>query len=211
MQILNPFDQLTMPEPPSIDDEVAESRSPSAGKTSAAEQGLEIPMGWKPTAAEPVPVVRCTANASTTGERCKRWSIRGTTVCAKHGGQLPTVQEHSNAVVEAARMNLMGMAEDAVDVLRELIQPGTSEAVRLKAAENILNRTGIKEALDINVEVTNKVSPSEAIFESLQTMRERVEKQRAEEAEAEELEFEEILDADENDSQTEPIASPENS
>lgn len=181
--ISNPFAQNDMPEPPSLDDETPVSKSPSAGKTSAAEQGLEIPMGWKPTASEPVPVVRCTANASTTGERCKRWSIRGTTVCAKHGGQLPSVIEHSNAVVESARMNLMGMAEDAVDVIRELLQPGTSEQVRLKAAENVLNRTGIKEAIEMKVEVTNAASPSEDILKKLEIMRERVIASQAEEEE----------------------------
>lgn len=210
MPVFNPFDTDSMPEPPSLDGEPV-NNSPSAGKNSAAEQGLEIPMGWKPTRDEPVPVVRCKATSTTSGERCKRWSIRGATVCASHGGRLPNVVEHSAAVVEAARMDLMGLAGDAVEVIRNfLLEPGTTEAVRLKAAENVLNRTGIKEALEMRIEVDNKVSPSEAIFESLQTMRERVEKQRAEEVEAE-LEFEEVIDADENDSQTEPIATPENS
>lgn len=193
MTVFNPFNPNELPQAPRLDDEEPVSASPSAGKNSAAEQGLEVPMGWKPTAKEPVPVVRCTANASTTGERCKRWSIRGTTVCAKHGGQLPSVIEHSNAVVESARMNLMGMAEEAVDVIRELMQAGTAEAVRLKAAENVLNRSGIKEALEIKVEVDQKASPSESILQSLQTMRERFEKEKAEKAAAEE----EILDAEE--------------
>lgn len=193
--ISNPFAPNDMPEPPSLDDEEPVNNSRNAGKNSAAEQGLEIPMGWKPTASEPVPVVRCTANASTTGERCKRWSIRGTTVCAKHGGQLPSVIEHSNAVVESARMNLMGMAEDAVDVIRELLQPGTSEQVRLKAAENVLNRTGIKEAIEMKVEVTNAASPSEDILKKLEIMRERVIASQAEEAE--ELIDEGEIDAEE--------------
>lgn len=206
--ISNPFSQNDMPEPPSLDDETPVSKSPSAGKTSAAEQGLEIPMGWKPTASEPVPVVRCTANASTTGERCKRWSIRGTTVCAKHGGQLPSVIEHSNAVVESARMNLMGMAEDAVDVIRELLQPGTSEQVRLKAAENVLNRTGIKEAIEMKVEVTNAASPSEDILKKLEIMRERVIASQAEEEE-ELVDEGEYLEEDADDQQNPPIHDPE--
>lgn len=204
--ISNPFAQNDMPEPPSLDDDEPINNSRNAGKNSAAEQGLEIPMGWKPTASEPVPVVRCTANASTTGERCKRWSIRGTTVCAKHGGQLPSVIEHSNAVVESARMNLMGMAEDAVDVIRELLQPGTSEQVRLKAAENVLNRTGIKEAIEMKVEVTNAASPSEDILKKLEIMRERVIASQAEE-EAELLDEGEYLD---DEQQNPPIQTTEN-
>lgn len=192
---LNSFGISNMPEPPSVGDAPTVNNSPNAGKNSAAEQGVEIPMGWKPTASEPVPVVRCTANSSTSGERCKRWSIRGTTVCASHGGRLPSVVEHSAAVVESARLNLMGMAEDAAEVIRELLQPGTTEAIRLKAAENVLNRTGIKEALEMKIEVENKVSPSEDIFSKIAIMRERNKAAEEEIVDAEEVEADEIESA----------------
>lgn len=202
MGISNPFDdQTATPEPPSLDELI--NRSSNAGKNSAAEQGLEIPMGWKPTPTEPVPVVRCTATSTTSGERCKRWSIRGTTVCQTHGGRLPSVIEHSQAVVESARLRLMGLADDAVEVLYDLVQPGVPDAIRLKAAENVLNRTGIKEALEFKVEVTNNSSPSEGILKTLEIMRQRSLAAQAEaEAalEAEELVDEgEILDAEEPD------------
>src|SRR4030095_996479 len=191
----NPFDDQ-MPEPPALDvsPEVT-SKSYSAGKTSPAEQGLEIPMNWKPTAAEPVPVIRCTGISRTTGERCKKGSLRGTTVCKSHGAQFPSVQEHANAIVESARMRLFGMADDAVEVLYDLIQPGVSDAIRLKAAENVLNRSGIKDAIDINVEINHNENPSESIFKQLTIMRER---QMASQKEAEEeLEDQgEILDAE---------------
>lgn len=192
--IQNPFaEKESMPEPPALDE--GSSKSPSAGKNSAAEQGLEIPMNWKPTASEPVPVVRCKATSTTTGERCKRWSIRGTTVCQSHGGRLPNVVEHSAAVVESARLNLMGMAEDAAEVIRELLQPGTTEAIRLKAAENVLNRTGIKEALEMRIEVENKVSPAEDILSKIAIMRERNKAAEEEIVDAEEVEAEEIESA----------------
>lgn len=149
------------------------NRSSNAGKNSAAEQGLEIPMGWKPTAKEPVPVVRCSATASTTGERCQRWSLRGTTVCRKHGGQLPTVRETAEAVVESARMELMGMADDAVDVIRDLMKAGVADQVRLKAAENVLNRTGLKDAEEVKVEVTH-VSSADTIAKRLEAIASRM-------------------------------------
>jgi hypothetical protein len=173
MSVFNPFDQDTMPEPPPLEDEPV-NKSRNVGKNSAHEQGLEIPMGWKPTIAEPVPVVRCKATSTTTGERCKRWSIRGTTVCQTHGGRLPNVVEHAEAVREAARLRLFGLADDAVEFLEELMQPGVADAVRLKAIENVLNRSGLKEAVEFKVEVTNNASPSEDIFKKLQIMRERV-------------------------------------
>lgn len=193
MTVFNPFDFNSMPEAPSLDgDEAPEkiNNSPSAGKNSAAEQGVEIPMGWKPTAAEPVPVTRCTGMSSTTGERCKKWSLRGTTVCKNHGAQFPSVQEHAAAVVDSARMRLFGMADDAVEVLHDLIQPGVSDQLRLKAAENILNRSGIRDGVEIDVKVTQNENPSDSILQQLNIMRER---QLAAKKEAEE----EILDAEE--------------
>lgn len=219
MNFPNPFDLEPMPEPPKVDGEPVVNNSPNAGNNSAAEQGLEIPSGWKPTAAEPVPVVRCRATSTTSGERCKRWSIRGTTVCQTHGGRLPNVVEHSQAVVESARLRLMGMTEQAIDVLEELLQPGTGEAIRMKAVENVLNRAGIKEATEFKVEVTNTGSPSDDVFKKLQIMRDRSEAQKREEEEAEAArlaEEENIIDVEEEfieviDFANEPTVSPENS
>lgn len=188
--INNPFDQNSMPEPPPIEGDEVVSMSRSAGKTSPAEQGLEVPMGWKPTHNEPVPVVRCIGTASTTGERCKRWSLRGTNVCRKHGAQLPNVRDHAEAVVESARLQLMGMADDAVEVLSDLMKAGVADAVRLKAAETVLTRSGIKDAISLDVAVTHNVSMADEITKKLETMRQR---QLA--AEAEELEDQgEIVD-----------------
>lgn len=63
---------------------------------------------------------KCTAKSKQSGERCKRWPIRGGTVCAIHGGKVPRV-------VAAARRRLEeAEAERAVRVLgvRRDIMPG---------------------------------------------------------------------------------------
>jgi hypothetical protein len=194
-----PFaNQDDVPEVPDLHPEPV-NNSPSAGKNSAAEQGLEIPMGWKPTVSEPVPVVRCKATSTTTGERCKRWSIRGTTVCQTHGGRLPSVVEHSQAVVEAARFRLFGLAEEAVDAVADLVQQGTNDAIRLKAAEMILNRTGLKDAVEITVEVKESSNLSEEINKRLAIMRERREAAEKEAEEAELVDEGEIVDEPEED------------
>jgi hypothetical protein len=194
MSIPNPFDPDTaIPEVPDLHPEPV-NNSRNAGKNSAAEQGLEIPMGWKPTIAEPVPVVRCTATSTTTGERCKRWSIRGTTICQTHGGRLPNVVEHSQAVVESARLRLFGLAEEAVDAVADLVQQGTNDAIRLKAAEMILNRTGLKDAVEIQVEVKQSANLSEEINKRLAIMRERREAAEKEAEEAELIDEGEIVD-----------------
>ena len=90
----------------------------------------------------------------------------------------------------------MGMADDAVDVLAELIKPGVADAIRLKAVENILNRSGIRDAVEMNVTVTTNVSASEEINKKLAMMRERLTPAEPEEDE-EILEAEEVIDAEE--------------
>lgn len=185
---LNPFaDDQDLPDLPDG------PGSNSKGKVSPAQQGLEIPADWRPTAKEPVPVVRCSGTSNTTGERCKKWSLRGTTVCRSHGGALPTVRETAEAVVESARMELMGMADDAVEVIRDLMKAGVADQVRLKAAENVLNRTGIKDAEEVKVEVTH-VSSADTIAKRLEAIANRMKPKE------EELEDEgEIVDEPEKD------------
>jgi hypothetical protein len=143
----------------------------STGKVSAAQQGLNIPAGWKPTIAEPVPVVRCTGKIRSgprQGERCTKWGIRGATLCIGHGGQLPNVKEHALAVVEAARMRMIGLADEAIDAIEDLVtNPTTSGQVRLKAATEILDRIGVKGAPDLAITVEHSVSPSETIAKKL--------------------------------------------
>lgn len=144
---------------------------------SAAQQESNVPKGWKPTVDKPVPVVRCTIIKSD-GDRCKRWSIRGATVCHKHGGTLPSVREHAEAVVEATRMRIIDNADDAVGVLEQLMQPGTSENVRLKAATEVLDRAGVRGGFDIHQETEVTVNPSELLAERLTTLRRRSEEAR---------------------------------
>lgn len=148
--------------------------SPSAGKNSAAEQGRDVPMGWKPTPTEPVPVVRCTATKRD-GTRCAKWSLRGTTVCLSHGAQLPNVREHAQAVVEAARMRMIGMVDDALDTIEDLATNASQDAVKLKAATEILDRAGLKGAPDLAVVVEHTQSAADIIAERLAGMAKRIE------------------------------------
>lgn len=166
---------FTQPEPPSIDDAPTENRSTNAGKNSALEQGQNIPSGWKPTLAQPLPVVRCTGtvrNGDRTGERCGRWSIQGHDKCMVHGASLPNVQAAAAKKVEAAKLRLIEDADLAVDTLFELLQGTTADNVKLGAAKEILDRAGVKGAIDVNIEV-NHTNPSEDILKKLAIMRDR--------------------------------------
>lgn len=54
--------------------------------------------------------------------------------------------------------------------------PGTGEAVRLKAIENVLDRTGLSKGQDINLQVEQQNRGAEIVAEKLLSIRERKEK-----------------------------------
>lgn len=141
----------------------------AAGKQTPVEQGLNIPGGWKPTPAEPIPVVRCTT-IKKDGTRCARWSIRGATVCLRHGGSLPNVQKAAQDRQMVAKLRLIDDTSDAMAVLEDLLKPGVLDNVRLAAAKEILDRAGVKSSTDININVEHKVNPIDAINEKLATI-----------------------------------------
>lgn len=163
-----------LPNIPPLPSEEKRSSSPSAGKTTAAEQGSNIPQGWKPTMAKPLPSVRCTA-IKKDGERCGAWSLNSSTVCLKHGGHLPNVRKAAEARKEAARLKLIDAAEDAADVLEYLMNYGTQEQIRLKAATEILDRTGVKGGIDLNVTHEIGQSPALILAEKLAGMAKSIE------------------------------------
>lgn len=138
---------------------------PSKAPRSPAEQGSEVPLGWKPTPREPVPVVRC-IQIKKDGNRCKAWSIRGYDKCFKHSGPgalMPNgnVNKYAASVVEAARLRLVDSADMALDVIHDLYSnPGTSEGIRLKAATEILDRAGIRGGYEVDVTVEERESPT---------------------------------------------------
>lgn len=139
---------------------------------------LVIPDGWKKaTLGAPVPVVRCTYIFPDTharpGEQCRRWSLRGTVKCIKHGGQLPGVREHSEALVESARLRLIGATDQAVDWLVDLAENSTSDAVRLKATTEVLDRAGVRGGVEVDVSVSTSKDPADILRERLSTLKKR--------------------------------------
>lgn len=161
---------------------------------SAVQQNSNIPLGWKPTPAEPVPVVRC-VTIKKNGERCKRWSLRGYNKCYRHSGSgnLPNVQKYCDNVIEAARLRLLDNADYAIDVLEELMQPGTSEGVRLKASTEVLDRAGVRGGFEVDTEVTVTVSAADTIAERLSKLRKGAE---ASAVRKQQMIEDEVIDAD---------------
>lgn len=186
-----------MPEPPriSMDGEEEFKMSSNTGKNSALEQGVVVPSGWKPSLDKPLPVVRCTGtvrNGEREGMRCGRWSLMGHDKCMVHGGHLPSVQKAAATRVEAAKLRLLDDSDLAIDTLFELLKSGVAENVRLGAAKDILDRSGIKGGADMTVEVVHTMSMAEDVGKKLEIMRQR---ELAKRAEAEQ----EIVDEGEHD------------
>ena len=96
-------------------------------------------------------------------------------MCVVHSGQLPRVKAAAVDRVEQARAHLVDLAPQAVDVLAELID-GTRlapEAVRVKAAVEVLARAGIRPGVDI-VQVPAAQDPSEVLRARLEAIAERL-------------------------------------
>lgn len=77
------------------------------------------------------------------------------------------VNKYREAVQEAARLRLLDSTDIAIDVLEDLMQPGTGEAIRLKSAESILDRAGIRGGFEIQVEGDITASPADELKKRL--------------------------------------------
>ena len=89
------------------------------------------------------PVVVCSAHAKT-GSPCKQPCIPGGTVCRFHGGSAPQVRE-------AARKRLLELVPMALQTLQAMASGASSEAVRVRAAIDLLDRAGLRPADEVVV------------------------------------------------------------
>ena len=87
------------------------------------------------------------------GEKCRNYAVHGAEVCIKHGGNLPNVKAKARRVLaEASR----SAAEQMVKFIKDKDAP---YAVRLKAAQEVLDRSGVsaKQEVDINITTFEKI------------------------------------------------------
>ena len=82
----------------------------------------------------------------TNGEPCRAQAIRGGNVCVTHGGAAPQVKAAADARIAA-------LVDPALIQLARLIDSAETDAVKLAAVKDALDRAGYKpkEKADINV------------------------------------------------------------
>jgi len=102
------------------------------------------------------------------GLRCMLWASgrpKDDGLCRMH---LKT-QRKPGEDIERARRKLVQAAPYAVDKLEELMNEAESEPVRLKASTEILDRSGLRAGVDVNldVEVTDNRNPADIVQERL--------------------------------------------
>jgi len=87
------------------------------------------------------------------------------------------VQQAAARAVDDARLRLLLATEDAVVVLETLMDEGQSEAVRLRAAVEILDRSGIRGGVEIRSLPVHE-SPAEELQHRLATLSRRMSEAR---------------------------------
>lgn len=117
-----------------------------------------------------VPERRCKAHRKN-GEQCKNAAIKGSTVCRYHGGASKHVKMAARARIENAT-DMMAKA-----LLGMAIDPDVSDAVKLSAIKDALDRGGLK-APETVVLSAGQQSGFEEIFDDISTMT-RAESRRA--------------------------------
>lgn len=136
---------------------------------------------FRPRSDRPIPSFKCSHVGKKTGKRCNSYGIRGTgfngtkALCKMHGGSLPNVKKHAEAIVEGARL---AIADSVPDAVAKLVHLATSNEaphqVQLSAAKDILDRAGLKPGEKVDIDVTiGQEKPSDLIMKKLKTMNER--------------------------------------
>jgi hypothetical protein len=100
---------------------------------------------------------RCTAHRSKNGARCRKFAIAGSTVCRTHGGAAKQVRNAARARLQNASDRM------ARELLRMASDDNVSDAVKLKAITEALDRGGLSAKTE--VEITAR--PYETIMDGL--------------------------------------------
>lgn len=111
--------------------------------------------------------VQC-SRIKTDGTRCKRWARRGTTVCVKHGGNAPaTIAKASERIEELRAYIFDQLAPAALTQVHSLATNAEDEKVRLRAAQDLLDRAGLAPVKAIHQETTSHTTVTHGLDDEI--------------------------------------------
>jgi hypothetical protein len=125
---------------------------------SATEPVVKWSEEWWANAKPAVQAHRCTAHRKN-GDRCKRAAIDGGRVCTHHGGNAPAVKAKARQRIENAADRM------ARELLKMAVDENVSDAVKLAAIRDALDRAGLSARTAVSVEVGSR--PFEQIFDHI--------------------------------------------
>jgi hypothetical protein len=113
---------------------------------------------WWANAKPEVQKHRCAAHRKN-GDRCKRAAIQGGCVCTHHGGNAPAVTAKARQRIEDAADRM------ARELLKMAVDETVSDAVKLAAIRDALDRAGLSARTAVSVAIAPK--PWEQIFDDI--------------------------------------------
>ncbi|MDJ0393515.1 hypothetical protein QMK17_09240 [Rhodococcus sp. G-MC3] len=101
------------------------------------------------------PAVTCTARR-TDGQPCGNYAVKGSTVCKNHGGFAPHTRLAASQRMVEMRLKAIGVVDGMLD--DQALEP----AIRLRAAQIVLDRTGMGPTSKVEHEL--EVKPYEQLL-----------------------------------------------
>lgn len=93
------------------------------------------------------------------------------------------LEEQKNEIYEL----IAGKSRTAVDTIEDIMLNSEDDGHRLKAAQDLLNRAGMKQAQEISVTHNNQQSPVETIMDKINALRPKSDDEDIIDVEAEEI------------------------
>ena len=97
------------------------------------------------------------------GEPCRAPAMDGQRRCRNHGAATPAARR-------AARLRLTELVDPSIETLARLMATGSSDAIKLRAAEALLDRAGHPRASRVEASVSH-VDARELLIDKLRTLR----------------------------------------